>query len=212
MPNHNPYISVEILEERLAEWCGAPYCVSVESGTAAIFLSLQFVKQKGETGTSMVIDIPKRTYPSVPCSILHTGYHVYFTDKKWEGEYELSPLGIWDAALRFKKNMYHGGLQCLSGHIKKNFAVGRAGFILTDDKQAYDWLRLARFDGREAVPLLEQKDFTVLGWNMYLDPPTASRAIQLLEVIKQKYPDGMEDLKVSEQGYPDLSTFKIFNQ
>jgi len=208
----NPYLVVNELENRLADWCGAPYCVAVESGTAAIFLSLIYRKQNGigETKSWNTVSIPSQTYPSVPCSIIHAGFKVEFSNKKWDGEYELYPLKIYDAALRFRKGMYHGGLQCLSGHIKKNFAVGRAGFILTDSKDAYKWFKLARFDGREPIPLQQQKKFTVLGYNMYLSPPDAARAIQLLEVIKQKYPNGMDDLKVEDQKYADLSKFPIY--
>jgi len=209
MSSHNPYLMVSELESRIAEWCGAPYCVSVESGTAAIFLSLAYRRKCGARG---YVTIPKFTYPSVPCSIIHNGFKVEFSGDDWDGEYPLFPLDIWDAALRFQKNMYHGGLQCLSGHIKKNFAVGRAGFILTDDKDAYDWLKLARFDGREPVPLQEQKEFNVIGYNMYLSPPDASRAIQLFEVIRQKYPDGMPDLRVCDQKYPNLDLHPIYKQ
>ncbi len=204
----NPYQVVTELENRLAEWCGSPYCVAVESGTAAIFLCLQWVKVNH--GINDVI-IPKYTYPSVPCSIIHAGGKVRFREESWEGEYQLYPYEIWDAALRFKKGMYHGGFQCLSGHIKKNFAIGRGGFILHDNEEADEWLRKARFDGRSPVPLLED-NLTQLGWNMYLSPPDAARAIQLFEVIKQKYPEGMPDLKVEEQGYPNLDLWSIYKQ
>ncbi len=205
----NPYLINTEFENRLAEWCGAPYCVTVESCTAAIFLSLMFTKYK--VGWVGEVAIPKRTYPSVACNIIHAGGKVNFIDEDWEGEYELWPLGIYDAALRFKKNMYKDGLQCISFHIKKNLPVGRGGAILTDNKEAYEWFKKARFDGRNPVPLIED-NFTMLGWNCYMTPSDAARGIQLFEVLRQKYPDGMEDLKVEEQGYPDLSQFKIYQQ
>lgn len=208
--SYNPYSIVDEFEKRISEWCGAPYGVAVESCTAAIFLSLQYCKQIN--GSIGAIEIPKFTYPSVPASIIHCGGKVVFTDNEWYGNYELRPLSIWDAALRFKKDMYHGGFQCLSFHVKKHLKIGRGGMILTDNKEAYDWLRLARFDGREPVPLLEQKEFNVLGWNMYMEPTQASRGIQLFEVLRAKHPDGMPDLPVDEQGYSDLSKFPIFRQ
>lgn len=210
----NPYLVIEELEQRLAEWCGAPYCVAVESGTAAIFLSLQYLKTTTELFNKEnwydFIEIPKFTYPSTACSILHCGGRITFTDEKWEGEYELKPLNIWDAALRLKPNMYHGGFQCLSGHIKKKLNIGRAGFILCEDKDAYEWLKLARFDGREPMPLQEQKEFTVLGWNMYLSPSDGARGIQLFEIYKER--GDYSDLKVEDQKYCDLSKHKIFTQ
>ena len=209
MSFYNPYIVVEIFEEKIAEWCGSKYAVSVESGTAAIFLSLVYMKKMWKDVG--FIEVPAHTYPSVPCSVIHTGHKVKFRHKLWEGEYRLWPYDILDSALRFKKGMYKSGLQCLSFHIKKHLPIGRGGMILTDDKNAYEWLKKARFDGRSPIPLAED-DFTMLGWNMYMQPSDAARGIQLFEVLRQKYPDGMEDLKVEEQGYPDLSKFPIYQQ
>jgi dTDP-4-amino-4,6-dideoxygalactose transaminase len=200
----NPYLVVEEFEQRIAKWAGSKYAVAVESGTAAIFLSLQYRKEYlGELGD---VWIPKYTYPSVPCSIIHAGGKVRFKDFDWEGEYQIGNLQIWDSALRFKKGMYHGGFQCLSFHIKKHLPIGRGGMILTSDEEASKWLRKARFDGREPVPLLED-NFTMLGWNMYMEPAQAARGIQLFEVLRNK---NLPDLKVEEQGYPDLSTFTIY--
>ncbi len=210
MSSYNPYEIVSEFENRIAEWCGAPYGVAVESCTAAIFLSLQWMKVFWNRGLQPIF-IPKKTYPSTACSIIHCGTTVHFDDTEWEGEYDLWPYGIWDAALRFKKGMYHGGFQCLSFHVKKHLPIGRGGMILTDDYNAYTWLKKARFDGRSPVPLLED-NFTQLGWNCYLEPSQAARGIQLFEVLRQKHPDGMEDLVVSEQGYPDLSKFPIYQQ
>lgn len=206
----NPYLVVEEFEKRIAEWCGSKYAVAVESGTAAIFLSLMW-KSKDKLWRGLPIIIPSRTYPSVPCSIIHAGFKVQFEDCKWNGEYELEPLDIWDAALRFKKGMYHGGMQCLSFHIKKNLPIGRGGMILLDDEEVYEWLKRARFDGRNPIPLSEDS-FTMLGWNMYLEPADAARGIQLFEVLRQKHPDGVEDLVMEEQGYPDLSKYEIYGQ
>jgi dTDP-4-amino-4,6-dideoxygalactose transaminase len=202
-----PYAIVTEFEETIADYAGSKYAVAVESCTAAIFLSLMYRKNKiGSIGN---VTIPCHTYPSIPCSIIHAGGKVLFMNQSWQGEYHLFPLLIWDAALRFKKGMYHGGFQCLSFHIKKLVPIGRGGMILTDDFKAVEWLRLARFDGREPVPLLEQKDFTVLGYNMYMPPPDAARGLQLFHVIKDK---NLPDLKVEDQGYADLSKFKIYQQ
>lgn len=201
----NPYLVVKEFENRIAEWSGSKYAVAVESGTAAIFLSLQYVKQR--IGLAYV-SIPRRTYPSVPCSIIHAGGKVQFRDEDWKGTYELKPYGIIDGALRFRKNMYKGGLHCLSFHIKKHLPIGRGGMILTDDKDAYEWFRKARFDGREPVPLSED-EFTMLGWNMYLEPSQAARGIQLFETIRNK---DLVDLDMMEQSYPDLSKFSIYQK
>jgi len=207
----NPYTVVDTFEKTVAEYCGAPYGVAVESCTAAIFLSLMYHKThfiKTIRGQLPNVEIPSRTYPSVPCSIIHAGGKVLFDNVDWQGEYEIGHRNIWDAALRFKRNMYHGGLQCLSFHIKKLIPIGRGGMILTDDKEAYEWFKKARFDGRNPVPLMED-DFTMLGWNLYMEPANAARGLQLLQALGNRE---LEDLKVEEQGYPDLSKFPIYNQ
>lgn len=203
--NKSPYEIVGVLEERVAEWSGAKYAVAVESCTMAILLSLNYIGIKGK-----VIDLPKRTYPGVACSIIHAGGTINFTDEKWDGIYELKPVGVIDGALRFRKDMYvKGTLHCLSFHIRKRLNLGRGGMILTDDKYAYEWLKLARFDGRQPIPLNEQHEFTVLGYNAYMQPQDAARAIQQFEILRDK---DLPDLPMSEQNYPDLSKHAIYRQ
>lgn len=198
-PLIHPYAVVKDFEQRMADWAGSKYAVAVESGTAALFLSCLY-KKVGE------VTIPSHTYPSVPCSILNAGGTVRFVDKKWEGVYELEPYGIIDGALRMQKGMYHGGLHCLSFHLKKHLPLGRGGMILTDDEEAYKWLKKARFDGRDEKPL-DQDDLTQIGWNMYMTPEQAIRGIQIFELIKN---DQLEDLPTIDQNYPDLSEFPTY--
>lgn len=202
----NPYKIVDDFEQAIAAYCGSKYAVAVESCSAAIFLCLQYERLSIEG--RQVILIPKYTYPSIPCSIIHSNFIVIFTDDEWEGQYQLYPLPIFDAALRFKKNMYHGGFQCLSFHIKKLLPIGRGGAILTDNFEAVKWLRKARFDGREPIPL-QQDNFTMLGWNFYMPPADAARGLQLLQALGDRE---LEDLPVSEQNYPDLSLYEIYRQ
>ena len=205
----NPYKIVSDFEEAIAEYAGSKYAVAVESCTAAIFLSLMYRKQTGWRGSDKLgVGIQKHTYPGVACSIIHAGFKVRFEDDNWRGEYELEPMDIWDAALRFKKGMYHGGFQCLSFHIKKLLPIGRGGMILTDDEAAYKWLKKARFDGREPVPLQED-NFTMLGCNMYMQPADAARGLQLLQALGDRE---LDDLSVESQKYADLSRFDIYKQ
>ncbi len=193
------YRVVKDFEDRVAEFAGSKYAIAVESGTAALFLSCVYCKVKD-------VWIPKHTYPSVPCSIIHAGGRVHWTDQEWSGTYELAPYGIFDGALRFRRGMYRGGLHCLSFHIKKLVPIGRGGMILTDDPVADRWFRLARFDGRSPVPLMED-NFTVLGYNMYMTPEQAAKGLQIFELTKNRV---LSDLRTEEQGYPDLSQYAIY--
>jgi dTDP-4-amino-4,6-dideoxygalactose transaminase len=206
---HNPYKVVIDFEEVIAAYCGSKYAVAVESCTSALFLSLMWLKNdQGDWLKNREVVIPSRTYPGVACSIIHAGFKVRFTDVEWKGEYELAPLNIWDAALRFRKRMYHGGLQCLSFHIKKLLPIGRGGMILTDHLEVVKWLRRARFDGRNPVPL-QDDHFDMLGWNCYMTPEQAARGLQLLQALGDRE---LQDLSVEAQGYPDLSKFPIYTQ
>ena len=203
---NNPYKIVAEFEEMIAAYAGSKYAVAVESGTAAIFLSLMWYKNCNNG--LLPITIPKHTYPSVPCSIINVGGKVIFSDEKWDGVYDLLPYSITDGALRFKKGMYKGGHHCLSFHIKKHLPIGRGGMILTDDKGSYLWLKKARFDGRDEVPLEDMKE-PILGWNMYMEPTHAARGIMLFNTIKDK---DLPDMDVNKQGYPDLSKFDIYKK
>lgn len=202
----NPYSIVSDFEKVIAEYVGSRYAVSTESCTSALFLSLIYYKTFNDRLGE--VEIPCKTYPGVPCSIIHAGGKVKFVDKPWNGEYQLGNLDIWDAALRLRKGMYHGGFQCLSFHIKKLLPIGRGGMILTDSEHAYEWFKRARFDGRSPVPLLED-NFTMLGWNCYMTPSDAARGVQLFEIIKNTE---LPDLNVTAQGYPDLSKFEIYTK
>lgn len=192
--------AVREFEKTIAEYSGSKYAVAVETCTAAIFLSCVYKKVKE-------VEIPKKTYVSVPCSIIHASGKVKFRDEKWEGIYELKPYNIIDGALRFRKGMYiKNSLHCLSFHFKKLLPIGRGGMILTDDSRAREWLKRARFDGRtEGVSLLKDK-FT-LGWNMYMLPEQAARGLQIFGFIKNKE---LPDIQRESQNYPDLSKFKIY--
>ena len=201
MSNVGSFDVVRDFENAIASYAGAKYGVAVLSCSDALFLSCVYKQVKEVT-------IPKFTYPSVPMGIIHAGGSIKFSNEKWEGVYELKPYNIIDGALRFKRGMYvPGSLHCLSFHLKKNLPIGRGGMILTDDKKAYDWLKKARFDGRnEGIPISEE-NFTMLGWNMYMSPDTAARGLWLFDMVKNR---NIQDMNVKEQGYPDLSRFDVF--
>lgn len=200
-PSYNPYEVVREFEAMIAQWAGSKYAVAVESCSAALFLSCLYKKVEE-------VEIPKFTYPSVPCSIIHAHGTVKFREEQWKGVYELKPYKIFDGAIRFQPNMYKGGLHCLSFHMKKHLPIGRGGMILTDDAEAVKWFKRARFDGRQEVPL-QDDDFTMLGWNMYMTPDQAIKGIQLFSTINQR---GLKDLEVDRQGYPDLSKYEVYQK
>lgn len=203
----NPYRVVAEFEETIAEYAGSRYCVSTESCTAALLLSLAYRFRGVRYPANVPVGIPARTYPSVPMSIIHAGGIVQFSGEWDECVYRLAPFEITDGALRFRRGMYQGGLHCLSFHSKKQLAIGRGGAVLCDDITAMRWLKLARFDGREECALTDQKDITVLGHNCYLQAEQAARGLVLFQSMGGR---DCPDLRIEDQGYPDCSRFTVF--
>jgi dTDP-4-amino-4,6-dideoxygalactose transaminase len=194
-----PFDVVDKFEQTIAEYAGAPYGVAVDSCTNALFLSLMYRKIKGKEVT-----IPSKTYISVPCSIVHAGGLVKFSNNAWSGCYELEPFKIYDSAKRFKEGMFiKNSLYCLSFHIKKHIPIGRGGMILTDDINARDWLRLARYNGRLPQPYTNEGVFKMVGWNFYMPPESAARGLWLFNTTATR---NTEDLP---EDYPDLSKYQF---
>jgi dTDP-4-amino-4,6-dideoxygalactose transaminase len=199
---HNPYKIVQMFEEEVASYTGAPYAVSVDSCTNALFLICKYLEVKEVT-------IPSKTYLSVPMSIMHAGGEVIFDKSEqtnhWVGVYDLKPYPIYDAAKRFTSNMYiPGSFMALSFHIKKHLGIGKGGMILLDNKEAVDWFKKARYEGR-SEKYYKEDSIEQLGWNMYMTPQEAAQGLCLL----QNYPEHNRDMGETN-GYRDLTEFPVF--
>jgi dTDP-4-amino-4,6-dideoxygalactose transaminase len=195
---HNPYKIVRMFEEEVANYTGAPYAISVDSCTNALFLCCLYRKVNEVT-------IPKHTYLSVPQSIIHAGGTVKFRDIEWSGIYKLDPYRIYDAARRFTSGMYIAGSEmCLSFHIKKTLKIGKGGMILTDDVNIVEWVTRMRYEGRSTKPLSED-NINEFGWNMYMTPEEAAHGLALMQNIPLHNNDCAEEMK-----YRDLTEFEIF--
>ena len=102
-------------------------------------------------------------------------------------------------------------MRCLSFHAKKLLPIGRGGMILTDDKDAYEWFKKARFSGREECSYHVQKSFDMLGWNMYMNPIVSELGLLLMQQFYNL--DGTKkDMPDLELPYPDLSKHPIYTQ
>ena len=93
---------------------------------------------------------------------------------------------------------------CLSFHIKKTIAIGKGGMILTDNKDAVEWFKKARYEGR-SEKFYKDDDIDMLGWNMYMSPQQAAHGL----AVMQNYPVHRAD---DEElgGYRDLTEFTVF--
>ena len=204
------YKITEEFENKLKEYTGAPYVITVDNASNALFLCLKY-----ENIEKKVITIPNKTYPSVPCSIIHAGGKVKFYsigDNKLKGPYQLSPTKVWDAALRFTHNMYMKNTHmCISfTGPYKHFKLSKGGAILTDDYEAYKWFKRARFSGRNECSYMED-NLDMLGWNFYMMPELAARGLLLMNQFYEAdgTPKENEDLSLN---YPDLSKFEIYTK
>jgi dTDP-4-amino-4,6-dideoxygalactose transaminase len=190
-----------MFEEEIAHYTGAPYAISLNSCTNALFLACKWVDVKDKE-----VIIPKRTYLSPPQSIRHAGGMLVFDERQWEGIYQLSPFPIYDAAKRLTSNMYiPGAFMCLSFHIKKHLKIGKGGMILTDNPAAAKWFKSGRYEGRTAGTMYHEDNIGEEGWNMYMTPEQAARGLTLM----QGYPEHMPDLP-EDPPYRDLTEFDIF--
>ena len=204
------YKITEEFEEKLAHYTGAPYVVTLDNMSNALFLALKYEQIEGQT-----ITIPARTYPSVPCEIIHAGGKVNFTPVEGntiKGAYPLEPTNVWDSALRFTSDMYIPGTHmCVSfTGPYKHFKLSKGGAILTDNKEAYEWFKRARFSGRNECSYHEDH-FDMLGWNFYMMPELAARGLLLMTQFYNL--DGSKKSnKDLELPYPDLSKFEIYKQ
>ena len=204
------YKITEDFEQSLGDYTGAPYAVAVDSASNALFLALMYEKIKDKE-----ITIPSRTYPSVPCEIIHAGGKVKFkevTSKTINGAYQLEPTKVWDSALTFTSNMYidntHMCISFTGPH--KHLKLSKGGAILTDDHSAYLWFKRARYSGRRECSYHDDY-FDMLGWNFYMLPELAARGLLLMTQFYN--PDGSKiDNEDKEISYPDLSKFKIYSK
>ena len=204
------YRITEEFEKKLVEYTGAKYAVAVDNQSNALFLALMYEKISGQS-----ITIPSRTYPSVPCEIIHAGGSVNFdivSGTTLRGAYQLKPTKVWDSALRFTADMYIPNTHmCVSfTGPYKHLKLGKGGAILTDSLEAYHWFKRASFSGRRECSYHDDY-FDMLGWNFYILPEIAARGLR--DMIQFYNLDGTkkhnEDLELP---YPDLSKFEIYKK
>ncbi len=211
----NPHQVTKDFEKAVCEYTGAKYAVAVNSCTSALLLACAWefrtpcfddVKQ-----VKNIASIPKRTYVSVPMSIIHAGGRVAFRDEDWKGAYQLKPYWIWDSARWFTTDLYRtltkeagGGFVCVSFHASKTLGIEQGGAILHDSDAADAWFRRMRFDGRTEGVAPNQDDFKEIGYHCYMNPSTAAQGLLRIYSLAQY------NAPLPNDPYPDLSTFEVF--
>jgi len=209
------YKITEDFEQKLAEYTGAPYVITLDNMSNALFLGLYYEHYVAKNITDTKVSIPSRTYPSVPCEIIHAGLKVNFEKVKGKtikGAYQLKPTKVWDSALCFTSQMYIPNTHmCVSfTGPYKTLKLSKGGAILTDDYEAMLWFKRARFSGRRETSYHDDH-FDMLGWNFYMMPELAARGLLMMTQFydMKGNPKHNEDLELP---YPDLSKFDVYKQ
>ena len=201
----------EEFEKELCRYTDAPHAVCVDNQSNALFLALMYDDVKGKEVT-----IPCRTYPSVPCEIIHAGGKVKFepmVGNTLKGAYQLKGTRVWDSALRFTAGMYiPNSFMCISfTGAYKHLKLSKGGAILTDDYNAMLWFKRARFSGRRECSY-HTDNFDMLGWNFYMMPELAARGLLLINQFYDALTGERKSNPDLEIPYPDLSKYKIYTE
>ena len=190
--------TVKIFENKIAEFFGAPYAIAVDCCTHGVELCLRHFNVK-------TINVPKRTYLSIPFLAHKLNINLKWKDENWVDYYYLNH-NIIDAAVLWKQNSYiPKTFMCVSFQFRKHLALGRGGVILTDNKEISLKLKKMSYDGRHPdIPWREQ-DISSIGYHYYMTPETAQKGLDKLpEAIKTK----PKQWSIDE--WPDLTTMNIF--
>jgi dTDP-4-amino-4,6-dideoxygalactose transaminase len=189
-------------EEKIAEFFGSPYGIAVDSCTHGIELCLRYTKETK-------INVPKRTYLSVPFLAEKLNIERVWRDEDWEDFYTLNygEKRIIDAAVLWRKDSYiPNTFMCISFQYQKHLSLGRGGIILLDSKEDYTTLKKMSYDGRLPLVPWRDQDIDCVGYHYYMTPETAQMGLNKLENAINTTPR-----KWVVTDWPDLTQMKIFN-
>ncbi len=213
--SESPYAVTQQFERALQAYTGAPYAVALNSGTAALVLCVLW-QTEWQWKTSKFIgllnyvirpmlEIPRKTYSSVPMAIIHGGARPRWRDEEWHGVYQLRPSPIWDCARRMTSGMYAPGqYQCVSFATNKILGVEQGGAILHDNAEFDQWARRMRFDGRTEGVDPREDTFDLVGHHCIMLPSIAAQLILKLHHLPKVNAD------LPDFDYPDLSRAPAF--
>jgi len=192
---------IDEFEKRIAEFYGAPYAVAVDCCTHGVELCLRY------TGIKK-INVPKRTYISIPFLANKLGIDLVWRDESWVDYYVLNheDVQIIDAAVLWRKDSYvPNTLMSVSFQFRKHLSLGRGGVILTDNKESFNELKKMSYDGRlPDVPWRDQ-NITTMGYHYYMTPETAQLGLDKLDDAIKKEPH-----QWSVGDWPDLTEMSVF--
>lgn len=191
---------VDHFEKIIADFFGAPYAVAVDCCTHALELCLRLYPP------TVILDIPRQTYMSVPMMLDKIGVSYRLAENPWDGQYDVVPGKIVDAATLWKRNSYRPGtLMCISFQFRKYLAIGRGGMVLLDNASDYHRLQKMSRDGRNREIDQYSDNITELGYHYYMTPEDAARGIILFNKLAD-----LQEYKWAYKDYRDLIELDYF--
>lgn len=192
--------SINIFEKKIADFFGAPYAVSTDCCTHGLELCLRLNGDR-------FIEVPNRTYISVPFLANKLNIKLLWKDEKWQDYYHITEK-IIDAAVLWEKDSYiKGKFMCISFQFRKHLSLGRGGIILTDNLNAAKELKKMSYDGRDPNIPWRDQNISSMGYHYYMTPETAELGLKKLEKAILTTPK-----KWSISDWPDLTQMKIFKK
>lgn len=190
--------TVKEFEKQIADYYDAPFAVATDSCTHAIELCLRYVNPQ------VKIQIPTRTYISVPFTLMKLQLAWTFVNTEWRGYYFLGGTRIIDGAVNFARDSYlPGQFMCLSFQHKKMLSLGRGGAILCPTEQDYTTLKQMAYDGRTDDKPWAEQNIKQIGYHYYMTPETAQLGIEKLKTVKA-------DKLWTSEDYPYLPAMGVF--
>jgi len=196
------FSTVTKFENEIARFFNAPYAVATDSCTHGIELCLRM-------NNITKINVPVRTYLSVPMLANKLKIELDWRDERWENFYILNydDKKIIDAAVLWDKNSYiPNTYMCLSFQFQKHLSLGRGGMILLDNKEDAVILKKMSYDGRlPDIPWRDQ-NVDIMGYHYYMTPETAQTGLDKLAHAIQTAPR-----KWVYEDWPNLTKMTVFS-
>jgi dTDP-4-amino-4,6-dideoxygalactose transaminase len=195
--------TVSTFENKISEFFGSKYAIAVDSCTHGLELCLRYTKETK-------INVPKRTYLSVPFLAEKIGLKREWRDEDWEDYYTLNygDKRIIDAAVLWRKNSYiPNTFMCISFQYQKHLSLGRGGIILLDNEVDYLSLKKMSYDGRLPNIPWRNQDIDTIGFHYYMTPETAQLGLDKLQTAIDTPPK-----KWVVTDWPDLTEMQIFKK
>ena len=200
----DPFDVILDFERKLADWIGAPWCVTTDCCSHAMEIAWRLRPPQSS------VSIVNHTYISVPQTLIKLNIPYSLRHEQWQDMYHCQGSDVWDSARSLQQNQYQAGqIQCVSFGRGKPLSIGIGGALFTDDESLYESAHRMRYDGRDIR--MRKQDWwstgsVTTGYHYNLRPEEALIGLDLLE-----HNNLTPQPQATWQLYPDCSKIKIIS-